>query len=71
MAAPTHQSEARCGASESFLPRTKITGVLCNGSTHALGACSPGSNPGTPTEIFSAGWEDLDRVQFPAPRQSY
>ena len=46
------------------LPESSITA-----STHALGACSPGSIPGSPTEKFSGVKEDLVRVQISAPRQ--
>ena len=40
--------------------------MWCNGSTHALGVCSPSSNLGIPTltESFSAGLrEDLASVR--------
>ena len=33
-----------------WIKRNKHNGVWCNGSINALGAFSPGSNPGTPNE---------------------
>ena len=30
---------------------SKHIGAWCNGSIHALGACSSGSNPGAPTNL--------------------